>query len=108
MNLAGSRYAPREMLPGFDRAYWLRNCQRFQVEAPDHRLGTVDDVGFGADSEPAVLIVRAGLFKRRVGHVPVDQIETIVPEEEKIILHRSPRIFWQKADGNEDHGGHGG
>jgi hypothetical protein len=97
MNLAGSRYAPREMLPGFDRAYWLRNCQRFQVEAPDHRLGTVDDVGFGADSEPAVLVVRAGLFKRRVGHVPVDQIETIVPEEEKIILHRSPRIFWQKA-----------
>jgi len=83
------------MLTGFDRAYWLRNCQRFQVEAPDRRLGTVDDVGFGADSEPAVLIVRAGLFKRRVGHVPVDQIEKIIPEEEKIILHRSPRIFWQ-------------
>jgi hypothetical protein len=44
-----------------------------------------------------VLIVRAGLFKRRVARVPVDQIETIVPEEEKVILHRSPRIFWEKA-----------
>jgi hypothetical protein len=83
------------MVPRFDRPYWLRNCRRFRVEAPDHRLGTVDDVGFGADGEPAVLIVRAGLFKRRVGRVPVDQIETIVPEEEKVVLHRSPRIFWQ-------------
>ena len=86
------------MLPGFDRAYWLRNCRRFQVEAPDRRLGTVDDVGFGADGEPAVLILRAGLFRRRVGHVPVDQIEAIVPEEERIVLHRSPRIFWQSEE----------
>ena len=85
------------MLSRFDRPYWLRNCRRFQVEAPDQRLGRVDDVGFGADGEPAVLIVRAGLFTRRVRRVPVDQVERIVPEEEKVILHRSPRIFWQEA-----------
>jgi hypothetical protein len=83
------------VFPRFDRAYWLRNCRRFRVEAPDRRLGTVADVGFGADGEPAVLIVRADLFRRRVGHVPVDQVEAIVPEEERIILCPSTEIFWQ-------------
>jgi hypothetical protein len=89
------------VLPRLDRADWLRNCRRFRVEASDRRLGTVEDVGFGADSEPAVLIVRACLCRRRVGHVHVDQIETIVPEQERIILRRSPRIVWHEEGGRE-------
>jgi hypothetical protein len=61
------------------RTYWLRNCQGFRVEQGGKKVGVVDDVMFGRQSEPATLIVRTGLFRLGLRAIPVDQIETIDP-----------------------------
>jgi hypothetical protein len=62
-----------------DAGYWLRNCQGFRVEVGGKKLGVVDDVLFGRDSEPATLLVRTGLFRLGLRAVPVRQVETIDP-----------------------------
>jgi hypothetical protein len=72
-----------------DAAYWLRNCQGFRVESAGKRVGVVDDVLFGRESEPATLLVRTGLFRMGLRAVPVDEIETIDPRSLRITLRKS-------------------
>jgi uncharacterized protein YrrD len=69
-----------------DAAYWLRNCQGFRVESGGKRLGVVDDVLFGQQSEPATLLVRTGLFRMGLHAIPVDEIESIDPRGLRITL----------------------
>jgi uncharacterized protein YrrD len=71
-----------------DAAYWLRNCQGFRVEAAGKKIGVVDDVVFGRESEPATLLVRTGLFRLGVRAIPVDEIESIDPQRLRITLKR--------------------
>jgi hypothetical protein len=68
------------------RAYWLRNCQGFRVEQGGKKLGVVDDVLFGRQSEPATLLVRSGLFRLGLRAVSVDEVETIDPRALRITL----------------------
>lgn len=68
------------------RSYWLRNCQGFRVEQGGKKLGVVDDVLFGQQSEPATLLLRTGLFRLGVRAVSVDEVETIDPRALRIIL----------------------
>jgi hypothetical protein len=69
-----------------DAAYWLRNCQGFRVESGGKRVGVVDDVLFGRQSEPATLLVRTGLFRMGLRAISVDEIETIDPRGLRITL----------------------
>jgi hypothetical protein len=69
-----------------DSAYWLRNCQGFRVEVEGRKVGVVDDVLFGRQSEPATLLVRTGLFRLGLRAIPVDEIEAIDPRALRITL----------------------
>jgi hypothetical protein len=71
-----------------DAGYWLRNCQGFRVEFEGRKLGVVDDVLFGRQSEPATLLVRTGLFRLGLRAISVDEIETIDPQNLRITLKR--------------------
>ena len=66
--------------------YWLRNCQGFRVERDGKKLGVVDDVLFGRQSEPATLLVRTGLFRLGLYAISVDDIGKIDPRSLRIIL----------------------
>jgi hypothetical protein len=68
------------------RTYWLRNCQGFRVEQGGKKLGVVDDVLFGRQSEPATLLVRTGIFRLGLRAIPVDEIDTIDPRALRITL----------------------
>jgi uncharacterized protein YrrD len=69
-----------------DTRYWLRNCQGFRVESSGKKLGVVDDVLFGQNSEPATLLVRTGLFRLGLRAISVDEIESIDPRGLRITL----------------------
>jgi hypothetical protein len=69
-----------------DTGYWLRNCQGFRVEAAGKRIGVVDDVLFGRQSEPATLLVRTGLFRLGLRAISVDEIDSIDPRSLRITL----------------------
>jgi hypothetical protein len=69
-----------------DVGYWLRNCQGFRVEAGGKKVGVVDDVLFGRQSEPATLLVRTGLFRLGLRAIPVGEIEKIDPRSLRITL----------------------
>lgn len=69
-----------------DAGYWLRNCHGFRVEAQGRKVGVVDDVLFGRQSEPATLLVRTGLFRLGLRAISVDEIETIDPRSLRITL----------------------
>jgi hypothetical protein len=71
-----------------DSAYWLRNCQGFRVEVAGKKVGVVDDVLFGQQSEPATLLVRTGLFRLGLRAISVDEIEAIDPQVLRITLKR--------------------
>jgi hypothetical protein len=68
------------------RTYWLRNCHGFRVEQGGKKLGVVDDVLFGRQSEPATLLVRTGVFRLGLRAIPVDEIDTIDPRGLRITL----------------------
>jgi hypothetical protein len=72
-----------------DTDYWLRNCQGFRVELGGKKIGVVDDVLFGRQSEPATLLVRTGLFRLGLRAISVDEIETIDPRSLRITLRRA-------------------
>jgi hypothetical protein len=72
------------------RTYWLRNCQGFRVEQGGMKLGVVEDVLFGRQSEPATLLVRTGLFRLGLRAIPVDEIDTIDPRNLRITLRALP------------------
>jgi uncharacterized protein YrrD len=69
-----------------ERTYWLCNCQGFRVEQGGKKLGVVDDVLFGRNSEPATLLVRTGLFRLGLHAISVHEVETIDPRALLITL----------------------
>lgn len=73
-----------------DTGYWLRNCQGFRVEVAGKKIGVVDDVLFGRQSEPATLLVRTGLFRLGLRAISVDEIESIDPRSLRITLREAP------------------
>jgi hypothetical protein len=73
-----------------DAGYWLRNCQGFRVEVAGKKVGVVDDVLFGQQSEPATLLVRTGLFRLGLRAISVDEIEAIDPRRLRVTLRDAP------------------
>jgi hypothetical protein len=93
--LASARAAlEREQLP----EYWLRRCHGFRVDSADGRIGTVENVRF--DSPPAApqaLVVRVGLFGKRLLIFPVSEVEAILPRQQLVVLPASPRLLATEA-----------
>lgn len=71
----------------FDRDYWLSRCQDFHVLSPEGPIGVVQEIRYGSRQDrPDVLIVRSGLFGRRVLVIPVERVQEIIPREQRIVL----------------------
>jgi len=71
--------------------YWLRHCEGFGVEAPEGRVGFVEEIETSAETEsPVALLVRGGAHGRI--RIPVDEIDEIALEGERIVLHRLRRF----------------
>jgi hypothetical protein len=88
--MAAGPQRPRDAASNFD--YWLRRCEGFRVDAPQGRVGFVEEVRYASRYDrPDVIAVRVGLLGRLLVIVPVGEVAEILPREERIILHRSPR-----------------
>jgi hypothetical protein len=73
----------------FGREYWLRRCEGFRVEGPGGRVGDVKGIRFGSSADPEVLEVGAGLLGRRRLLISVADVETIIPDERRLILREA-------------------
>jgi hypothetical protein len=72
-----------------DREYWLRRCEGVRVETPSGRLGIVESLRFGRlHDRPDELVVRTGLLRSRLVAVDVDDVEAVLPREQRIVLRR--------------------
>jgi hypothetical protein len=86
----GPEYGSRELSPakthhGKRAAYWLRRCQGFRVDSRGARIGTVEDVLYGSElDQPAALLIRTGIFVRRLESISVDEIEAIDPRAQRL------------------------
>ena len=75
------------------RFYWLCRCEGFRVDGPEGRIGLVEAVMFRIrPDEPDALIVRAGMFGRRLVIVPIEDVADVVPRRERILLSRTPDL----------------
>jgi hypothetical protein len=87
--LARSHEADRTVL---DRAYWLRHCHGFLVNTLlGEEVGVVDDVEADPQTgEATTLIVCRGWLGRHRMVVSVDDVETIYPGSQELILKTTP------------------
>jgi hypothetical protein len=88
--MAGGPHRPRGGASDLD--YWLRCCEGFRVDSPQGRVGFVEEVRYATRCDrPDVIAVRAGLLGRLLLVLPVDEVAEILPGEELVVVHRSPR-----------------
>jgi hypothetical protein len=72
---------------GEQAAYWLRRCQGFRVDSEGRRIGIVEDVLYGAEHDrPSALLVRTGIFKRRLEAISLEDVEAIYPRAQRLSL----------------------
>jgi hypothetical protein len=64
---------------------WLVRCERFRIDGPNGRLGTVSAVGRDAGGEPAWLEVRTGLFSRQTIVIGFADIEVVNPAAHRLM-----------------------
>lgn len=71
-----------------DLEYWLRNCEGFRVELADgRRVGIVKGIRFGSRTDrPDVLVVRAGIFRRRELEIPVLAVREVVLRDKRVVV----------------------
>jgi hypothetical protein len=82
---------PRGAASNFD--YWLRRCEGFRVDAPQGRVGFVEEVRYASRCDrPDVIAVRAGFLGRLLLIVPVGEVAEILPGKELVVLRSSPRL----------------
>lgn len=73
--------------PAAEDVYWLSRCVGFAVYDQDGRLGTVRYVRFAqTNGVPEGLVVRTGLFVRKLVLVPVGHVEEISPDQRRVLL----------------------
>jgi hypothetical protein len=76
---------------GWDSDYWLCRSEGFAVDAPEGRVGIVEEVRFRSRHDrPDELLVRGGIIGSRSVVVPVSDVEEISPRHERIILRAAP------------------
>jgi hypothetical protein len=78
----------------YGRDYWLRRCEGFLVETPTKRIGRVNGIRYGEETnEPAQLEVRAGWLGRSVFLISIEDITEIIPGERRITVGDPPRLL---------------
>ena len=77
--------------PADEVVYWSSRCEGFSVYDQDGRMGTVRYVRLGQTNDmPDTLVVRTGLFIRKLVQIPIGQIEEIVPGQRRVLLRPQP------------------
>jgi hypothetical protein len=77
-----------------DFEYWLAHCEGYHVDSPGGRVGIVEDVHRAEGVERAEsLAVLAGMFGRRRLIIDADQVNTIVPHDQCILLRADANII---------------
>jgi len=75
---------------GEQAAYWLRRCQGFRVDAGGTRIGIVEDVLYRAEHDrPEALLVRFGIFRRRLEAISLDDVEAVYPRAQRLSVRAS-------------------
>jgi hypothetical protein len=67
-------------------------CAGFRVVTPHGRLGRVERLSRDTGGHSLALLVRTGLFRRRLIEVPAAEIDWIVPTGRRILLTHSPDL----------------
>ena len=76
----------------WDTDYWLCRCEGFRVDTATGRVGVVAGVRFRSRLDrPDELLIRGGVLGRRTLVVPVSDVETILPQQQRLVLSRVPK-----------------
>jgi len=79
---------PRALRPGPSFA----RCEGFEVDSPEGVVGYVEGLRFESRiDEPDLLEVRGGRFGRELVLIPVEAVEEVSLEEERIVVRSVPR-----------------
>ena len=83
--------ADADALAASEDYHSLAGCQGFAVHDQDGRVGTVRAVQLGqALGEPDVLVVRTGLFTRKLVIIPAAEIDEISTNHRRILVRAQP------------------
>jgi hypothetical protein len=83
---------PDKALAAFPDPYWLCRCERWQVFAPEGRVGSVRRMLYGSWLDmPEALLLDRGLFRKQTIVVSTEEVERVLPEQQRLILRRQPR-----------------
>ena len=77
----------------------VEQCEGFGVYGLYARIGTVEEVRLGGGGRPVSLLVRSGLSGTWLLHVPVDQVEEVTPEHERVVLRAGGLLAGPKTPG---------
>lgn len=82
----------RPTSPPPDHDYWLARCEGFVVESPTGRhVGLVEGIRFAMRIDrPDLLEVVAGRLRRRMLLVPIEEVESISGDDERVVLSHDP------------------
>ncbi len=70
---------------------WLNQSEGFRVDSPNGRIGFVESI-LSDSGGPDTLVVRAGLFGRRLLLVSTENVVEVLPWRKRIVLRGSPRL----------------
>ena len=73
-------------------AYLLSRCDGFLVESPLGQVGVVCGLRFGSRIDrPDLLEIEVGRLRRKLLLIPVDEVEHVPFDEERVVLQHDPR-----------------
>jgi hypothetical protein len=76
-----------------ERGRSLARCEGFQVESSTGTVGFVEGLRFASRIDvPDLLEVRGGRFGRELMLIPIEAVEEISPEEERLVVRGLPRV----------------
>ena len=78
-----------------ERRYWIEHCEGFRVDGHRGRIGVVEEVRRPRNGN-AVLVIRAGVLRRRVVEISVTEVFEIVPRARRLWL-RMPDALRQST-----------
>ena len=76
-----------------DDEYWLAHCEGYCVDSGHGQIGLVDEVCSHPPGHPDLLVLRAGRFGRRRLLVPAEEVISVVPRDERIVVRSPVRIL---------------
>lgn len=86
------RSFPSERAPGEREPVVLTRCEGFRVDSPEGTIGIVEGLRFASRiDQPDLLEVRGGRFGRQLLLIPVEAVEAVSPDDERLVLRSAPR-----------------